>query len=897
MFWGVFSVVLVSFLITFYLNYEKSYMQKLLEFDNQVKDVVSMIDKNFKEYTRIVKLEEFRSICILEENLEIFKMMDSEEVNTLLNQQLLVSDESMTEEEKLFYLAYSKTVNLVNELLPNIKELYENEYDILELIFIPFYDESMNQTVFAEKFNQSQLIELQDGLFMFNEPIQQKDNIWAVYQVVEWEDEILGYFQLMYKTINTEEIFPYSHLNKGLYYVDNQLYTGNDLPSDLKEKLLPASFEEASSILKDEGYYLSQHTSEVMNLKVIHYQLKNQLRASVIAQTISLFELSVILLILLFLLVSYILFMSIVKPCYLLVDYVKRCSEGNYKIPSNISKSWRYSFLMVRNAYLENERLLNVKDSQSQELEYAWKRTLVASQAKTHFLAKVSHELKTPLNAIKGYVQVLKLSIDQPKQKKQLEIIEHSSATVVLLEQNYRSKQMILNAANDVIRNNSGRRDKQLWSDRGEGESIEYHRASDGDIEATYIADKIAYMRRDTYDYHDFAVLYRTNSQSRAIEQALLRQNIPYRLVGGQSYFKRKEIKDLMAYLRLICNPDDDLSFVRVVNEPKRGIGAASIDKLNQFAKDSELSLMASIQDATGVVAKATLNKLMDFKTMIYMLRAQIEDYSLASFIDLVLNQTGYLEMLENENTIEADSRIDNLGEFKSMATQFEEVDLDEILAEEESEERAEELSTMTKLIILLNDLMLQTDTETEEEANESKVTLMTIHAAKGLEFPVVFICGFEDGIFPLRSAIEQGADDLEEERRLAYVAITRAEDLLFITNAQSRYQYGMRSANAESMFIKEISDKYLNKTGIEARPRPLFTLQEAVESKAPKRQLKTVNLNSDSSWASGDKVEHDTFGEGVVVGVKGEVISIAFSAPHGIKKLMGSHPALKKRS
>ena len=474
---------------------------------------------------------------------------------------------------------------------------------------------------------------------------------------------------------------------------------------------------------------------------------------------------------------------------------------------------------------------------------------------------------------------------------------DYPDASVVLLEQNYRSKQMILNAANDVIKNNSGRRDKQLWSDRGEGEAIEYHRASDGDVEANYIADKIAYMRRDAYDYHDFAVLYRTNSQSRAIEQALLRQNIPYRLVGGQSYFKRKEIKDLMAYLRLICNPDDDLSFVRVVNEPKRGIGAASIDKLSHFAAESELSLMSSIQDATGVVAKATLNKLMDFKTMIYMLRAQIEDHSLASFIDLVLSQTGYLEMLENENTIEADSRIDNLGEFKSMATQFEDVDLDEILAEEESEERADDLPTMTKLIILLNDLMLQTDTETEEEANESKVTLMTIHAAKGLEFPVVFICGFEDGIFPLRSAIEQGADDLEEERRLAYVAITRAEDLLFITNAQSRYQYGMRSANPESMFIREISETYLNKTGIESRPRPSFTLKEAMESKAPKRQIKTVSLNSGSSWNSGDKVEHDTFGEGVVVGVKGEVISIAFSAPHGIKKLMGSHPALKKRS
>lgn len=474
---------------------------------------------------------------------------------------------------------------------------------------------------------------------------------------------------------------------------------------------------------------------------------------------------------------------------------------------------------------------------------------------------------------------------------------DYPDAKVVLLEQNYRSKQMILNAANDVIQNNSGRLDKRLWSDRGQGDLIEYYRASDGDVEATYIADKISYMRRDMYDYHDFAVLYRTNSQSRAIEQAFLRQNIPYRLIGGQSYFKRKEIKDLMAYLRLICNPDDDLSFKRIVNEPKRGIGAASIEKLSQFAAECELSLMASINDAENVIARATLNKLIEFKTMIYMLRSQIEDYSIADFIDVVLRQTGYLEMLENENTIEADSRIDNLGEFQSMATQFEEVDLNEILAEEESEEHADELSTMTKLVILLNDLMLQTDTETEEEANESKVTLMTIHAAKGLEFPVVFICGFEDGIFPLRSALEQGGDDLEEERRLAYVAITRAEDILFITNAQSRYQYGTRSANRESMFIREISEDYLNKTGIETRPsRPSFTLQEALAKKAPQRTVKTVNLNTDSSWNSGDKVVHDSFGEGIVVGVKGETVSIAFGSPHGIKKLMGSHPALKKR-
>ena len=476
---------------------------------------------------------------------------------------------------------------------------------------------------------------------------------------------------------------------------------------------------------------------------------------------------------------------------------------------------------------------------------------------------------------------------------------DYPDATVVLLEQNYRSKQMILNAANDVIKNNSGRRDKKLWSDRGVGDVIEYYRATDGDVEATYVADKISYMHRDAHEYHEFAVLYRTNSQSRAIEQALLRQNIPYRLVGGQSFFKRKEIKDLMAYLRLILNPDDDLSFARVVNEPKRGIGATSVDKLKVFAAESELSCMASIQDATGVIPKATLNKMMDFKTMIYMMRMEMDTYSMVELIDMVLERTGYLQMLKDEKTIEADSRIDNLEEFKSMAGHFEEQELDLILAEEESEERAEDLPTSVKLTILLNDLMLQTDVETEEESNESKVTLMTIHAAKGLEFPVVFLCGFEDGVFPLRSAIEEGADELEEERRLAYVAITRAEDILIITNAQSRYQYGNRTANPESMFIREISEEYLNKTGVQSRPRPSFSLSEVLEPKKeePKRNIKTISLNNNASWNSGDKVEHESFGEGVVVGVKGEVVSIAFSAPHGIKKLMGSHPALKKRS
>ena len=488
---------------------------------------------------------------------------------------------------------------------------------------------------------------------------------------------------------------------------------------------------------------------------------------------------------------------------------------------------------------------------------------------------------------------------------------DYPDAKVILLEQNYRSKQMILNAANNVISKNSGRLDKKLWSDRGAGERIEYYRASDGDLEASYVADKIAYMRRDAHDYHDFAILYRTNSQSRAFEQALLRQNIPYRLVGGLSYFKRKEIKDLMAYLRLICNPDDDLSFVRVVNEPKRGIGATSLDKLIRFALGEELSLMAAIQEATLVIPKATLNKMIGFKQLINELRSEVDMYDVTEFIDIVLKRTGYLDVLEQENTIESNSRIDNLEEFKSMAKKFEEVDLPKILIEEESEETVEELSTLTKLAILLNDLMLQTDTETEEESKESKVTLMTIHASKGLEFPVVFLSGFEEGIFPLSSAIESGMDELEEERRLAYVAITRAEELLYLSNAESRYQHGRRSANPESRFISEIEDEYINRSGNAARPRnsfisgnkwqeqsrPAFSLKEAIEKQKPQRQVKTIDLNDSVDWKSGDKLEHQLFGEGVVVGVKGDILTIAFGASHGIKKLLGSHPAITKRS
>lgn len=481
---------------------------------------------------------------------------------------------------------------------------------------------------------------------------------------------------------------------------------------------------------------------------------------------------------------------------------------------------------------------------------------------------------------------------------------DYPDATVILLEQNYRSRQMILDAANDVIGNNPGRRDKKLWSDRGPGDSIEYHRAADGDQEAAFIADKISYMRRDAFDYHDFAVLYRTNSQSRAIEQALLRQNIPYRLVGGLSFFKRKEIKDVMAYLRLLLNPHDDISFLRVVNEPKRGIGASTLEKLTNHALNSELSLMASIEEPGNGISNAALKKLLEFKSLTYYMKNHIEDYNLLGVVDLVLEHTGYLSMLEADDTIESHARIDNLEEFKSMAAQFEQEEIPRLLVEEAFEKQGSELTTAVKLTILLNDLLLQTDVGTDEEAAESKVTLMTIHASKGLEFPVVFIAGFEDGIFPLFSAIESGEKELEEERRLAYVSITRAMDQLFLSNASRRYQHGRSSMNPESRFIREITEDYLRKTGtghrasfIQGDPRPTFSLKEAVEKKAPKRKLPAMIASMENNWGIGDKLAHDKFGNGVVVGVAGDILTIAFSAEHGIKKLMGAHPALKKRT
>ena len=426
MFWTVFCVVILSFALTFYLNYEKNYSQRLFEIDQDVNRIGMEIDANTREYIRLVKSEEYKLLKILKENLQLIESLNNDDIERLINE--LGADASIPlQEDRAFYLAYLKTIDIINDTLDQTKKLYREDYKIIDFKFIPFYCHECNRERLQQKLNTLDIVKMDENLYLVNEEDGQ-NTTWSVYQLVQYNDQILGYISFSYETLKSEQfVSQEERFTRSLYYIGNHLYNENNLPFEIQQKLESADFEQASQILKDEGYYINRYISENNNVKMIYYQLNRSLAGSVLEETISLFEFSTILLIFIFLLVSYILFTVIIRPCYLLIEYVKRCREGDYTVPRNLSSIWKPSFLMVRNAYLENERLLNVKDKQSQELEFAWKRALVASQAKTLFLAKVSHELKTPLNAIKGYIQLLKLSIDQPKQRKQLEIIEYSS--------------------------------------------------------------------------------------------------------------------------------------------------------------------------------------------------------------------------------------------------------------------------------------------------------------------------------------------------------------------------------------------------------------------------------------------------------------------------------------
>lgn len=426
MFWTIFCVVILSFALTFYLNYEKNYSQRLFEIDQDVNRIGMRIDANIREYVRLVKSEEYKLLKILKENLQLIESLNNDDIERLIDE-LAPGGSIPPQEDRAFYLAYLKTIGIINDTLDQTKKLYQEDYEIIDFKFIPFYCHECNRERLQQKLNTLDIVKMDENLYLVNEEDGQ-NTTWSVYQLVQYNDQILGYIRFSYETLKSEQfVSQEERFTRSLYYIGNHLYNENNLPFEIQQKLESADFEQASQILKDEGYYINRYISENNNVKMIYYQLNRSLAGSVLEETISLFELSTILLIFIFLLVSYILFTVIIRPCYLLIEYVKRCGEGDYTVPRNLSSTWKPSFLMVRNAYLENERLLNLKDKQSQVLEFAWKRALVASQAKTLFLAKVSHELKTPLNAIKGYIQLLKLSIDQPKQRKQLEIIEYSS--------------------------------------------------------------------------------------------------------------------------------------------------------------------------------------------------------------------------------------------------------------------------------------------------------------------------------------------------------------------------------------------------------------------------------------------------------------------------------------
>ena len=430
---------------------------------------------------------------------------------------------------------------------------------------------------------------------------------------------------------------------------------------------------------------------------------------------------------------------------------------------------------------------------------------------------------------------------------------DYKEANVIKLEQNYRSTENILNAANSVIKNNESRKDKNLWSDKGKGDKITYYRSYDEKDEVHYVASNIKRLISEGKNPKEIAVLYRTNAQSRTIEEEMLKENIPYHVVGSFQFYSRKEIKDLMAYLRLIHNEKDNISLTRVINSPKRGIGLKTIADLNEKADLENKSIYEVIDSG----------KALEFKKVIEDLKKVSENVTLTELIDKVLDTTGYRAELESEKTLEADIRLENLEEFKSITKAFEERD------------------GLVSLEDFLFEVSLVSDRD-EYKDNSDKVSLMTVHAVKGLEFNDVFVIGLEEGIFPHMNSLMENSE-LEEERRLMYVAITRAKERLYLVNARRRVLYGKDQINPPSRFIGEI-DKDLIETN-----------DKEVKNEHVKINKEEKFYQEDQDFNVGDYVYHDVFGAGRVVEVTNTLISIAFKMPYGIKKLMKNHKSLKK--
>ena len=472
---------------------------------------------------------------------------------------------------------------------------------------------------------------------------------------------------------------------------------------------------------------------------------------------------------------------------------------------------------------------------------------------------------------------------------------DYPDAAVILLEQNYRSTKNILSAANQVIENNSNRKPKNLWTENKEGNKITYYRADNERDETRFIVDRMQEEIRSNHrNYGDFAILYRTNAQSRVMEETLLKANIPYKMVGGHKFYDRKEIKDILAYLNVLANPQDSISFERIVNSPKRGIGPGSIEKLRSFASLHEWPLLEAAQnvDLANIGGKAG-QQLGAFGEMIQEVTQMIQYLTVTELTKEVLDRSGYLEDLKIQNTLEAQARIENLKEFLTVTQEFDKQ------FEQQNEEDAD--APEEKLTVFLNDLALVSDIDNLEE-DASQVTLMTLHAAKGLEFPVVFLIGLEEGVFPLSRALMEESE-LEEERRLAYVGITRAEEALYLTNAFSRTLYGRTQYNRPSRFVEEIDQELLEIEGMRPTPKktPVFAKKTAYSYKQPETAVvpsKSATGGENNNWKPGDKVKHKKWGLGTVVRVSGTSkdleLDVAFPS-QGVKRLLAAFAPIEK--
>lgn len=428
---------------------------------------------------------------------------------------------------------------------------------------------------------------------------------------------------------------------------------------------------------------------------------------------------------------------------------------------------------------------------------------------------------------------------------------DYKNAKVILLEENYRSTKTILNAANDVIKNNKERKEKNLWTENEEGEKIHYHRALDEKKEASFVVGEIQKLIQNGTKKSEIAVLYRTNAQSRNMEEVLLRENIPYKVVGSFYFYNRKEIKDLIAYLKVIYNENDDVNLLRIINVPKRGIGNKTIETLEHISQIDGKSIYESISSG----------KEMAFKQIIEQLKQEKESSSLTELVEKVLELSGMKHELETEKTLEADIKLENLEEFKSITKNF------------------EEQNGIVSLEDFLEEISLVSDVE-EHKNNIDVVTLMTVHSAKGLEFDNVFLIGMEEGIFPHNNSMESN-EELEEERRLCYVAITRARKHLWLLNTRHRTLFGQDSYNPCSRFIGEMKEEYLEKEE-----------EEAIYSK---EKFEREPIDETAEYKLGDKIIHTTFGEGVIVGINKSILTVAFKHPIGIRTLMKGHKSIRK--